>query len=299
MLKLDKIWFNGKLISWDKAQVHILTHALHYGSGVFEGIRCYDTGRGGAVFRLADHVKRLFYSAECLGIKIPFSPNVLKKAVLATIKTNHLNECYIRPIVFCGLGTVGLDISHSPIYAAIIVWPWETYLSGKDISAFVSKFKRLSPKALPIDAKINGYYVNSIMAAAEAKKKRADEAILLDDNGFVAEGPGENIFTVKNGKLYTPAKGFILPGITRDSIMKIAEGLNIKVVEKRISQEELNNSDEMFFTGTAVEVCPITRLNGRKIGDGKPGKITQSVKNKYDKIVRGGDNSYKKWLTYV
>ncbi len=294
-----KIWLNGKLVDWKDAKVHVLVNALHYGSAVFEGIRCYKTDRGGAVFRLSEHIDRLFYSASCLGIKTPFSKDQISKAILNLIRANGVSECYIRPLVFCGYGSLGLDISESPINIAIATWPWEAYLGGKELSAVISSYRRLSPKSIPIDAKISGYYANSIIASAEAKKRGIDEAILLDDDGYVAEGAGENIFVVKNGKIYTPAKGAILPGITRSSVIQIARDRGIKVIEKKISVKELKNSDEAFFTGTAVEICPVVKIDGRAIGKGTFGPLSIKIKEEYSKIVRGYNQKYKKWLTYV
>lgn len=299
MNKTKKIWLDGKLIDWDKAKVHVLTHALHYGSGVFEGIRCYKTENGGAVFRLKDHTDRFFYSAGCLGIKIPFSKETLIGAILSLIKANCVEECYIRPIAFCGYGNMGLNIHNSFINTAIISWPWGAYLGGKELTAVISGHRRLSSRAVPIEAKISGYYVNSIIASMEAKKVGADEAILLDDDGYVAEGAGENIFIVKNGKLYTPSLGAILPGITRASVIKIARDSGMAVIEKKISVKELKDADEAFFTGTAVEICPVVKIDGRPIKKGESGPATLKIKEEYDRIVRGQNKKYKKWLTYL
>lgn len=297
--KRQKIWLDGKLVDWKDAKVHVLTNALHYGSAVFEGIRCYKTDRDGAVFRLSEHIDRLFYSAGCFGIKPPFSKDQISRAVLNLIKTNGISECYIRPLIFCGYGSFGLDISKASVNVAIAIWPWATYLGGQELSAIISSYQRLSPKSVPIDAKVSGYYANSIMASNEARKKGADEAILLDDDGYVAEGSGENVFIVKNGKIYTPMEGAILPGITRNSIMQIAKDNGMKVIEKKISVNELKNSDEVFFTGTAVEVCPMVKLDGRKIKKGTVGPVTLKVKEEYNKIVKGQNKKYLKWLTYV
>ncbi|OGN35839.1 MAG: hypothetical protein A3F98_03525 [Candidatus Yanofskybacteria bacterium RIFCSPLOWO2_12_FULL_41_8] len=297
--KSGKIWLDGEIINWEEAKVHVLTNALHYGSGVFEGIRCYKTDKGPTIFRLEDHIDRFYYSAGCLSIEIPFSKNDIKKSITTLIKINKINECYIRPIAFCGYGKLGLDVSGSKVNTAIIIWPWGAYLGGIELSAVVSSYRRLSPKSVPIDAKISGYYANSIIATMEAKKRGADEAILLDDNGYVAEGAGENIFIVENGKLYTPPKGAILPGITRDSVMRIAKREGIKVIEKDISVSKLKNAEEVFFTGTAVEICPVVKIDGQKIGKGKVGPISLRIKEKYIRITRGRDKKYKKWLTYV
>jgi len=294
-----KIWLDGRLVDWKDAKVHVLVNALHYGSAVFEGIRCYKTDRGGVVFRLSEHIDRLSYSASCLGIKTPFSKDQISKAILNLIRANGVEECYIRPLIFCGYGSLGLDISKSPINVAIATWPWAVYLGDKELSAVISSYKRLSSGSVPIDAKVSGYYANSIIASAEARKKSADEAILLDDNGSVAEGAGENIFIVKNGNVYTPTKGAILPGITRDSVIQIARDKGIKVIEKKISIKELKNADETFFTGTAVGVCSVVKINGREIGKGTSGPVSIKIKEEYNKIVRGQNQKYKKWLTYV
>ncbi len=296
MLKVKKIWFNGNLVPSDKAKVHVLTHALHYGTGIFEGIRCYRTGNGGSVFRLDDHVKRFFNSAGYLGIKIPFSREQIKKAILATIKSNGLTECYIRPVAFSGYDRIDLDVAGSKVDVAIIAWPWGALYGHRNLSVAIAKHRRLSPKAVPMEAKISGYYVNSIIASAEAKKKGADEAILLDEEGYVAEGAGENVFMVKNSKLFTPSLGSILPGITRDSVIKIAKDLEIRTIEKKIKPGELKNAEEIFFTGTAVEVTPIVKLDSRKIGLGIPGPVTMKISSEYGKIVRGQVGKYKKWL---
>lgn len=299
MIKTDKIWLDGKFVDWDLAKVHILANALHYGSGVFEGIRCYKTDNGGAIFRLDEHIRRLFYSAGCMGIKIPYSRAKLKEAVVSLVKFNNAQECYIRPVAFCGYDKLGLDIINSKINTAIILWPWGAYLGDDGLSAIISSYRRLSPYAVPIDAKISGYYVNSIMASSEAKKRGADEAILLDEEGYVAEGPGENIFIVKNANIHTPPKGTILPGITRDSVMRIANGRGMKVIEKKISVKELKSADEAFFTGTAIGVCPVIRIDGQKVGKGVVGPITFKIKSEYIGIVRDQNPKYKKWLTLV
>jgi len=299
MKKVDKIWLDGKLVDWKDAKVHVLVNALHYGSAVFEGIRCYETDHGGAVFRLPEHIDRLFYSASCLGIKTGFSKDQISKAIIDLVKINKIKECYVRPLIFCGEGNLGLNISSIPTSVAVAVWPWGSLLGGKESSAIISSYRRLSPRSAPIDAKVSGYYANSIIASAEAKKKGADEAILLDDDGYIAEGAGENIFIVRNSKIYTPAKGAILPGITRDSVIQIAKDIDVKVIEKKISVDELKNADEVFFTGTAVEVCPVVKINNHKVGNGISGSITLRIKEEYSKTVRGQNKKYKKWLTVI
>ncbi len=301
MKAVDKIWMDGKMVDWADAKVHVLNQGLHYGSAVFEGMRCYKTKNGPAVFRLDEHIRRLFYSAGCLGIKIPFALKQLKEATLELIKANKVDECYIRPIVFCGYGKMDLDISGSAINVAIALWPW-TPLFGdwkSSISIKISKYRRLSRESVPIDAKASGFYVNSSVALQDAKKHGADEALLLDEDGYVAEGPGENIFIVKNSKIYTPSLGAILPGITRNSIIRIAEDMRISVVEKKITVKELEKADEAFFTGTAVEVCPIGKIDGKYMSKGIAGKYTLMLAKKYGEIVRGEDRKYYKWLNFI
>jgi branched-chain amino acid aminotransferase len=298
MEKTKYIWFNGKFLRWQQAKIHILTHALHYGSGVFEGIRCYKTKNGPAVFRLKEHIDRLFNSAKFLEMKIPFSKKEVQKVIVELIKLNKIEECYIRPIVFYGYGKMGLNPKGANIDCAVILWPWGKYLKDK-VKVKISKFIRLHPKSVISTAKVCGYYVNSIFATFDAEKDGFDESILLDYRGFVAEGPGENIFIVKNKKLLTPKLGSILPGITRDSIIKIAKDLKIKVIEKDISVKELKNCDEAFFTGTAAEITPIYQIDEKIINKGEIGEITKILQEKFYQIVHGEDKKYKNWLTYV
>ncbi len=298
MEKTKYIWLNGKFVKWENAKIHILTHALHYGSGVFEGIRCYKTKSGPAIFRLKDHINRLFYSAKFLKIKIPFSKNQIKKAVIDLIKINKIEECYIRPIVFYGYGKMGLDPLGAEINCAIAVWPWGKYLKDK-VKVKISKFIRLHPQSVISSAKVCGYYVNSIFATLDAKDSKFDEAVLLDYRGFIAEGPGENIFIVKNKIIYTPKLKNILPGITRDSIIKIAKDLKIKVVEKDITVKEFKNCDEAFFTGTAAEITPIYQIDEKIINNGEIGEITKILRDKFYKIIYEKDKKYKDWLVYV
>ncbi len=298
MTKTKYIWFNGKFVKWERAKIHLLTHALHYGSAVFEGIRCYKSSKGPAIFRLKDHIERLFNSAKCLEMKIPFSKREIQNAIYKLVKLNKLKECYIRPIVFYGYGKMGLNPKGAKIDCAICVWPWGKYLKEK-VKVKISKFTKLHPKSVFPFAKISGYYVNSIFATLDAQKSKFDEAILLDYKGFVAEGPGENIFIVKNKKLFTPKLGSILPGITRDSIIKIAKNEKIEVFEKEISVKELKNCDEAFFTGTAAEITPIFQIEEKIINEGKIGPITKFLQEKFYNIVHGKDEKYKNWLTFV
>jgi len=303
--KTTSIWMNGKLIPWDDAKIHILTHTLHYGSGAFEGMRFYKTKEGSAIFRLREHVGRLFKSFSVFKTIIPFSNIQIEQAIIQTVKDN-LEDCkgqgYIRPIVFhghSGYSTMGLDPTKSPVNIAIVVWPWGTLFGEKPVKVKISPYIRLHPKSVKVDAKICGYYVNSILASLEAKESGFDEAVLLDYKGNVAEGPGENIFIVKNKKILTPPLGNILPGITRDSIITIARDLGYTVEEKNLSVEELLDADEVFFSGTAAEVHPIAQVNDKIISKGKPGKITEKIKNTFLDIVKGKNEKYKEWLAYV
>jgi len=298
MEKSKKIWLDGKFIDWSKAKIHVLTHTLHYGSGVFEGIRAYRTDRGPAVFRLNAHLKRFFYSAKCLGMIIPFSQLKLKEAILDLIRINKTNECYIRPIAFYGYRKMGLNPKGAPIRVAIANWPWKTYLGENPVKIIISKFIRLHPKSVVSDAKVCGYYINSIFASLEAEKQKADEALLLDYQGTLAEGPGENIFLVKNKKLYTPTKVSILPGITRDTVFKIAQDLKMPVKEKKIKVKEIKSADEAFFAGTATEICPIGKVDKILINKGKIGPITKIIREKYQRIIHGKEKKYLSWLTF-
>jgi len=299
MEETKKIWFNGKFINWDEAKVHILTHSLHYGGGVFEGIRAYSTEKGPVVFRLKDHLKRFFYSASQIEMKIPFSKEEIEKAILNLVKINKVKECYIRPLAFFGYGKMGLNPQGAPVNVAIAVWPWGSYLGEKPVKVKISKFIRLHPKSVISEAKICGYYINSILASLEAKRAGRDEALLLDHQGFVAEGPGENIFIVKNKKLFTPKKGLILAGITRDCVIKIAKDFGIEVKEKKIRVSELKLADEVFFVGTAAEISPIGKINKTLINKGEIGEITKRIKNFYQEIIHGKAKKYLKWLTFV
>ncbi|MDI6655029.1 MAG: branched-chain amino acid transaminase [Candidatus Hydrothermarchaeota archaeon] len=302
MQEVKKIWMNGKLVDWKEAKIHVLTHALHYGSGVFEGIRCYKTVKGPAVFRLKEHLQRLQNSARLYFMKLPYSVEELSKATKELIKANGLEECYIRPIAFRGYGEMGLNPLKSPIDVSIAVWPWETYLGEEGlkngIKTKISSFQRISPNILPPLAKATGQYVNSILAKIEALNSGCDEAVMLDYRGFVSEGPGENIFLVKDGVIYTPPEhASILKGITRDSVMTIARDMGYTVVETDITRASLYTADEVFFTGTAAELTPIREIDGYKIG--KPGKITKKIQDKFFEITKVKDEKYKAWLDFV
>jgi branched-chain amino acid aminotransferase len=299
MDKTEKIWMDGKFIDWDDAKTHVLAHTLHYGAGVFEGIRFYKTGKGPAVFRLKEHIERLFKSASSISMKPTFTKEQVAKAVLDTIKINKIESGYIRPIVYFGYGKMGLNPEGADINTVIAVWPWGSYLGEESVKVKISKFIRIHPKSTHADSKICGHYVNSILASLEAKNAGYNEALLLDYKGNVAEGPGENLFCVKDGKIYTPPLGNILPGITRDSIIKIAKDQGIEVIEKDITPDELKKSDELFFSGTAAEVTAIKQVDNTKIGNGDMGPITAKLRKIYLDVVKGKDKKYIKWLSFV
>lgn len=297
MEKAAKIWMDGKLVPWDKAQIHVLTHTLHYGGGAFEGIRFYETPKGPAIFRLKEHTDRLFYSAKTIGMKIPFSKAQINKACKDIVSKNKLKSGYIRPLVYYGYGKMGLDPRNCVVNVCIAAWPWGAYLGDKPVTTKVSKFMRIHPQSTLTDAKLCGHYANSILASLDVHKQGYGEAILLDHKGNVAEGPGENIFFVKKDKLITPKLGTILGGITRASIIEIAKDNGIKVVEKEVKLKELLQADEAFFTGTAAEVSPIAKINDKKIGKQKIGPVTELLKTTFLKAVKGEEPRYKKWLT--
>jgi branched-chain amino acid aminotransferase len=299
--KTKKIWMDGKFIDWDAAQVHVLSHTLHYGVGVFEGIRCYQTKDGGsAIFRLKEHVDRLFASAHIVLLKIPFSHDKICQAIRKTLTTNGLTEGYIRPIVFIGEGEMGLFVKTNPIRVAVAAWSWGAYLGeegiSKGIRAKVSSFCRHHVNSAMTKGKINGYYVNSVLAKWEAIKAGYDEAVLLDTEGYVAEASGENIFIVRNGILQTSTLTSILPGITRDSVLNIARKLDIPVKEARFTRDEMYIADEMFFTGTAAEITPVREVDDRRVGTGKPGPVTKQIQEAFFDIVRGKNALFAHWL---
>lgn len=299
MKQTKYIWMDGKFVPWKKATIHVLTHSLHYGSAVFEGIRVYSTPYGSAIFRLDEHVKRLFHSASVMGMRIPVSQEGMKKIIIKTVKINKLRSGYIRPIVYYGAGKMGLSVQGVPVRLSVACWPWGAYLGTEPVKVMVSNVTRINPKASAPSAKISGTYFNSILASEEAKAKGFDEAILLDEHGYVSEGPGENIFVVKNNVLYTPKLGNILPGITRDAIITLAQELGIKVVEDNIKKSELYKADEAFFTGTAAELSPIAFIDKNKIGSGKVGPVTARMQQVFKEVVSGKDYRYRDWLTLI
>jgi len=296
------IWKNGSLIKWDDSNVHILSHTLHYGTGVFEGVRAYNTNNGGAIFRLQDHTARLFDAASKLNIQIPLTEDDLNKAQIDVLKANNLNEAYIRPIVYLGNESLGIRATDLSVNVAVAAWEWPSYMSPEKkelgLSIIKSSHEQYS-NSLHACYKIIGTYINSTMALHEALSKGADEALLLDKNGNISEGSGENIFIVKNGEIYTPKTDYCLNGLTRQSIIQIAKDQNIKVIETNLKYEDLINADEAFFTGTAVEVTPITSIDSNKIGSGKRGEISHILQQKYSEIVAEKDVAYSSWLTYI
>ena len=299
--KTDKIWLDGKFVDWDKAQIHILTHTLHYGWGVFEGIRCYHCHDGSsAIFRLKEHVDRLFGSAHIVGIKIPFTQEEISSAILETLRINKLKEGYIRPIVFVGDGEMGIYVKKVDVRVAIAVWSWGAYLGdeglARGIRAKVSSFSRLQVSSQMSKAKVCGNYVNSILAKREIIAAGYDEAILLDTEGYVSEASGENIFIVKNGIIKTSPLTSILPGITRDSVITIAKDKGYPLIEERFTRDELYLADEAFFSGTAAEITPIREVDDRQIGPGHPGSVTRDIQATFFDAVKGKVDKYKGWL---
>jgi branched-chain amino acid aminotransferase len=298
------IWFDGDLVPWNEAKVHVLTHTLHYGLGVFEGIRAYECHDGRpAIFRLIDHIDRLYSSARIGQMKIPFSKDDIRKAIFKVLIVNKLKEAYIRPIAFIGDGVLGVNPKDNPIRMAIAAYPWGAYLGDegltKGIRAKISSYTRMHVNTHMTKAKICGNYVNSVMAKLEVTSLGFDEALMLDTEGYVAEGSGENIFMVRNGALKTPPLTSILEGITRNTAIEIAEDERIKVIHERFTRDELYIADEAFFTGTAAEITPIREVDGRPIGDGKPGEITKRLQQSFFDIVRGKDANYLKWLDFI
>ncbi len=304
MSELDgKIWINGEFCDWKDAKIHILTHTLHYGTGVFEGVRAYENTSGTAIFRLDDHTDRLFESAELIGMQIPFSKKELKEAQCNSVLINNLKNAYIRPICFYGSEGMGLRADNLKVYCCIAAWDWGTYL-GEDkiqngIKIKVSPFPKRNEMSMIYKAKATGNYLNSMLALRDALNDGFDEALILGTDDSVNEGSGENFFMVKNNELFTPDLKTVLNGITRKTIITIAKDLGYKTTEKKISLDEAFEADEAFFTGTAAEVTPIIQINNNKIKDGSPGKITKILQDTYFKIIRGNFDKYQDWLTPV
>ncbi|MDA9320973.1 branched-chain amino acid transaminase [Gammaproteobacteria bacterium] len=296
------IWKNGSFEKWENASVHLLSHTMHYGTGVFEGVRAYKTNEGPAIFRLQDHTNRLFDAASKLSVEIPYSRDELNKVQKDIFSMNNLEEGYLRPIVYLGSESLGIRATELSVNVAIAAWEWPSYMSPEakeqGISVIKSSFDQYS-NPLHSGYKIIGTYINSTMALHEAIQKGADEAILLDKNGFISEGSGENIFLIKNNTIYTPTVDHCLNGITRQSVMKIALDMGYEVVEKNLKIDELINSDEAFFTGTAVEITPISKIDEMVIGSGSRGPVTQKLQKIYEDIIFGRNKNYDHWLSLV
>jgi branched-chain amino acid aminotransferase len=302
MQETEKIWMNGELVDWADAKVHIGTHGLHYGSGVFEGIRVYETASGPAVFRLTDHLKRLHNSARLLHMELPYSVDDLRAACHEVVGANGLNECYLRPLAFYGYGELGVHPGTNPVDVCIMSWPWGTYLGDegleRGVRAKVSSWKRVGPNTIPHVAKATGIYLNSMLAVIEATRAGYEEAILLTDDGFVADGSGENVFLVRDEILSTPdLSASILPGITRQSVIEIAHTLGYAVHERQIIRSQLYLADEVFMCGTAAEVTPVRSIDDHEIGP--PGPVTKAIQSAFFDAVRGRDERFSRWLEYA
>jgi branched-chain amino acid aminotransferase len=300
----DLIWHNGELVAWEDAKVHVLTHGLHYGTGVFEGVRAYETPQGPSVFRLREHLARLAKSAELYYMPMPFSGDELRAATHELLIANELRECYLRPIVYRGYGQMGLNPLDAPVEVAIAAWPWGAYLGDEGtrngIRAKVSSWRRISPDSLIPHAKASGQYLNSVLAKIEVTKSGYEEAVLLDSHGNVCEGSGENIFLVVEGRLVTPPQtASILDGISRHSVMRIAGDLGIEVLERDVARAELYLADEVFLSGTAAEIVPVREIDDHTIGAGRPGPVTQQVQRIFSDALHGRDPRYLEWCDLV
>ncbi len=304
MEQADLIWHNGEMVAWEDAKVHVLTHGLHYGTGVFEGIRAYETPNGTGIFRHHDHLDRLFKSAELYYMPIPYTLEELRQATHELIAANELRECYIRPIAFRGYGQMGLYPLDAPVEVSIAVWPWGAYLGeeGKlnGVRAKVASWRRIPHDALIPHAKASGQYLNSVLAKIEASKAGYQEAILLDHQGFVSEGSGENIYAVREGVIHTPPQtAGILDGISRKSVIQIARDLGVEVIERNLARAELYLADEVFLTGTAAELVPVREIDDHTIGSGEPGAVTLELQRLFDDALHGRDLRYVEWLDMV
>ncbi len=304
MEQAELIWMNGEFVAWEDAKVHVLTHGLHYGTGVFEGVRCYDTEIGPAVFRHAEHVDRLFKSAELYYMPLPFTRAQLREATLDLIGRNGLRACYIRPLAFRGYGTMGLFPLESPVDVTIAAWPWGAYLgdAGKreGIRAKVSSWRRISPDSLIPAAKATGQYLNSVLAKIESHKAGYQEAILLDDHGHVCEGSGENVFVVRDGVITTPPlSASILDGISRKTAITLARDLGFELVERNLTRAELYLADEVYLTGTAAELVPVREIDDHAVGTGEPGEVTRAVQQAFEDALHGRTERYREWLDPV
>lgn len=301
---VDKIWMDGKLVDWEDATVHVLTHALHYGTGVFEGIRAYETPKGPGVFRLTDHMKRLFRSAQVYMMDIPYSLEEMVQAAKDTVRASGLKACYVRPIVYRGYGEMGLNPLNAPINVTVGVWPWGTYLGDDCLEngarLIISSWRRPDPNVLPTGAKATGQYINSGLAKVEAIKGGYDDALMLSPEGTMAEGSGENLFIIRDTTLITPPESAgILMGVTRSSVITIAHDLGYEVLERKFVRSDIYTADEAFLTGTAAEVTPIREVDDRPIGSGTRGPVTKEIQQTYFSAVKGGLEQYANWVELV
>ena len=298
-----KIWKDGKLVDWRDANLHMLTHSLHYGMAVFEGVRAYKTVDGTAIFRLREHTQRLFNSAKIFQMAIPFDMDTLIEAQKEVVRANQLESCYLRPLVWIGSEKMGVSARGNTIHVGIAAWPWGAYLGEEGLKRGIrvktSSFTRHHVNVSMVRAKASGYYINSILANQEVTAEGYDEALLLDTDGYVSEGAGENVFLIRNGKIYTPDLASCLDGITRDAVLTMARDLGIDVIEKRITRDELYCADEAFFTGTAAEITPIRELDNRQIGIGSRGPVTEKLQSLFFDVVGGKAPQYQHWLTRV
>jgi branched-chain amino acid aminotransferase len=300
----DLIWMNGDFVAWEDAKVHVLTHGLHYGTGVFEGVRCYETELGPAVFRNAEHVDRLISSAELYYMPVPYSAEELRAATRELVARNGMGSCYIRPIVYRGYGQMGLNPLEAPVDVTIACWEWGVYLgeegASKGVRAKVSSWRRISPDSLIPHAKASGQYLNSVLAKVESVKSGYDEAILLDDHGYVCEGTGENVYLVRDGVISTPGQSnSILDGITRRSVIQLAQDLGYQVIERDIGRSEMYLADEMFLSGTAAEIVPVREIDDHPVGSGQPGEVTRVIQKAFDDAIHGRTERYREWLDVV
>jgi branched-chain amino acid aminotransferase len=301
---VEKIWMDGELVDWADAKVHVLSHAVHYGSGVFEGIRCYETTLGPCVWHLEAHVKRLFRSAKVYHLDIPYSAEAISEAIRDTVRTNGLTACYIRPLVTRGYGEMGVNPLNAPINVVVAVWPWGAYLGEaaleQGVRVKISSWKRNDQNSLPSSAKATGQYINGVLAKVEALKAGYDEAILLNQQGFITDGTGENVFITRNGVLITPpTSAGCLDGITRATVWRIANDLGYEVREENLVRTDLYNADEAFFTGTAAEVTPIREIDDRVVGEGMRGPITKEIQGVFFPATKGEIEKYADWLTPI
>jgi branched-chain amino acid aminotransferase len=302
--EVEKIWMDGELVDWHEAKIHVLSHALHYGSGVFEGIRAYETSRGAAIWHLEEHLKRLFRSAKLYHLDIPYSIEAIGQGMKDVIAANALNSCYIRPLVMRGYGEMGVNPLNAPVNVIIAVWPWGAYL-GEDaleqgVRIKISSWRRNSQNSLPASAKATGQYINGVLAKVESLKAGYDEAIMLNEGGYVTDGSGENVFVVRDGILSTPrTQAGCLDGITRNSVIAIARDLGYTVREEDLVRTDVYNADEAFFTGTAAELTPIREVDDRPVGEGTRGPVTKELQGAFFAATKGETEKYAGWLTYV